>query len=362
MVEENQLAVFEGNTPPTPVHSPQPKMNAPPPLTLADAPLAHHGAPSAHLPQPISTSMPPLGYAPLPTMYMPSSATQAPPPAHDPTRMATLEGNVTTLQNTVDLMAANMAEMMALLRGPNRASSSSTPPLACGLTVDPAPWVPPTHALKGDIAVVPAPTIIPAPAPRPTHAQAIHPVDFYHSQSTIPATVSLPPMMISVPDPVMFAPPPVSVLAQTTVYTVPPSMGFLTSSGLAPAHTTEPFPYQALQPHIGLPYQAPPPINITFSEPSTPTHVAPIAPPTNFLPGTETEQERRMKKMEETIKALQASDPRHNTSYLDSTLFSGMQLPAKVKVLDFQKYDGTKDPRHHLRHYHGKMLQYWDYK
>ncbi|PKI34306.1 hypothetical protein CRG98_045304 [Punica granatum] len=139
-------------------------------------------------------------------------------------------------------------------------------------------------------------------------------------------------MMISVPDPVMFAPPPVSVLAQTTVYTVPPSMGFLTSSGLAPAHTTEPFPYQALQPHIGLPYQAPPPINITFSEPSTPTHVAPIAPPTNFLPGTETEQERRMKKMEETIKALQASDPRHNTSYLDSTLFSGMQLPAKVKA------------------------------
>ncbi|PKI56457.1 hypothetical protein CRG98_023095 [Punica granatum] len=36
--------------------------------------------------------------------------------------------------------------------------------------------------------------------------------------------------------------------------------------------------------------------------------------------------------MEETIRALQASDPRHSTSYLDSTLFPGMQIPAKVKV------------------------------
>ncbi|PKI41227.1 hypothetical protein CRG98_038382 [Punica granatum] len=144
MTEENQLAVYEENTPPTPVHSPQPTMNAPPPLTSAGVPLAHHRAPSAHLPQPTSTSTPPPlgytspppGYAPPPPRYMPSSATQAPPPAHDPTRMATLEGNVTTLQNSFDLMAANMAEMMTLLRGPNRASSSSTPPLARGPTVE----------------------------------------------------------------------------------------------------------------------------------------------------------------------------------------------------------------------------------
>ncbi|PKI41456.1 hypothetical protein CRG98_038155 [Punica granatum] len=116
--------------------------------------------------------LPPPGYVPPPPTYVPSSATQAPPPAHDPTRMATLEGNVTTLQNAVDLMAANMAEMIALLRGPNRASSSSTPPLARKPTVDPAPWVPLTHASEGDIAAAPAPTIIPMPAP------AIHPVDF----------------------------------------------------------------------------------------------------------------------------------------------------------------------------------------
>ncbi|XP_031378314.1 classical arabinogalactan protein 9-like [Punica granatum] len=176
-------------------------------------------------------------------MYVPSSTTQAPPLAHDPTRMATLEGNVTTLQNTVDLIAANMAEMMALLRGANRASSSSIPPLARGPTVDLAPWVPPTHASEGDIATAPAPAIIPVPAPHTKHALVIHPVDFGHPQSTIPATVSLPPMTIPVPDPTMFAPPPVSVPAPATVYTAPPPMGFPTSSAPVPAHTTEPFPH-----------------------------------------------------------------------------------------------------------------------
>ncbi|PKI74472.1 hypothetical protein CRG98_005154 [Punica granatum] len=32
-----------------------------------------------------------------------------------------------------------------------------------------------------------------------------------------------------------------------------------------------------------------------------------------------------------------------------------------IKIPDFKKYDGTTDPRHHLRHYHSKMLSYWDY-
>ncbi|XP_031402547.1 classical arabinogalactan protein 9-like [Punica granatum] len=186
---------------------------------------------------------PPPGHSPPPPMYVPSSATQAPPLAHDPTRMATLECNVTTLQNTVDLMAANMAEMMALLRGLNRASSSCIPPLARGPTVDPAPWVPLTHASKGDIAAAPSPAIIPVPSPHPKHAPAIHPVDFGHPQSTIPATISLPPMTIPAPDPIMFAPPPVSVPAPATVYTAPLPMGFPASSAPVPAHTTEPFPH-----------------------------------------------------------------------------------------------------------------------
>ncbi|PKI76885.1 hypothetical protein CRG98_002672 [Punica granatum] len=148
--------------------------------------------------------------------------------AHDPTRMATLAGNVNTLQGTIDLMAANMAEMMALHRGP---------------TVDPAPWVPPAHASEGDIATTPALIIIPASAAHPTHVPAIHSVDFCQSQSTIPATVSLPPMTIPVPDSVMFAPPPVYVSAPTTIYTVPPLMGFPASSAPALAHTAEHFPY-----------------------------------------------------------------------------------------------------------------------
>ncbi|XP_031378296.1 uncharacterized protein LOC116193693 [Punica granatum] len=39
-----------------------------------------------------------------------------------------------------------------------------------------------------------------------------------------------------------------------------------------------------------------------------------------------------------------------------------MQLPPKIKVPEFQRYYGTTEPRHHLRHYRGKMLQYWDYE
>ncbi|OWM90887.1 hypothetical protein CDL15_Pgr027374 [Punica granatum] len=52
------------------------------------------------------------------------------------------------------------------------------------------------------------------PASHSKHAPAIHPVDSGHPQSTIPATVSLPPMTIPVPGPVMFAPPPVSAPGQ----------------------------------------------------------------------------------------------------------------------------------------------------
>ncbi|XP_031392180.1 uncharacterized protein LOC116204241 [Punica granatum] len=32
------------------------------------------------------------------------------------------------------------------------------------------------------------------------------------------------------------------------------------------------------------------------------------------------------------------------------------------ELQNFKRYDGTKDPRHHLRHYQSKMLQYWDYE
>ncbi|PKI73451.1 hypothetical protein CRG98_006159 [Punica granatum] len=60
--------------------------------------------------------------------------------------------------------------------------------------------------------------------------------------------------------------------------------------------------------------------------------------------------------MEETIKALQAGTCRFDYGDNNWSLFPGMWLPSKIKIPDFKRYDGTKDPRHHLRHYQSKML------
>ncbi|PKI59654.1 hypothetical protein CRG98_019960 [Punica granatum] len=66
--------------------------------------------------------------------------------------------------------------------------------------------------------------------------------------------------------------------------------------------------------------------------------------------------------MEETIRALQAGMSRLDHGDFNWNLFPGMRLPLKIKIPDFKRYDGTKDPSHHLRHYQRKMLQYWDYE
>ncbi|PKI40889.1 hypothetical protein CRG98_038730 [Punica granatum] len=66
--------------------------------------------------------------------------------------------------------------------------------------------------------------------------------------------------------------------------------------------------------------------------------------------------------MEENIKALQSGSSRLDAGDGDWSLFPDMRLPPKIKVPEFQMYDGTTDPHRHLRHYRGKMLQYWDYK
>ncbi|PKI61737.1 hypothetical protein CRG98_017849 [Punica granatum] len=64
---------------------------------------------------------------------------------------------------------------------------------------------------------------------------------------------------------------------------------------------------------------------------------APATPPANFLPETENEQERRVKKMEETIKVLQAGRSRFDFGDSDWNLLPGMRLPLKIKIPDFKR-------------------------
>ncbi|PKI71133.1 hypothetical protein CRG98_008477 [Punica granatum] len=79
-------------------------------------------------------------------------------------------------------MAANMAEPFTLLRGPNRASLSSTPPPGQGPTVDPIPWVPPTQV----------PENIDAPAPPTLHTSVAHPFTSPFPPPPAPTAVPLP--------------------------------------------------------------------------------------------------------------------------------------------------------------------------
>ncbi|PKI70812.1 hypothetical protein CRG98_008807 [Punica granatum] len=300
MTEEDPVDISEEVNPPVPTHSQPPSTHAPSPPTPAGVPPAYSDVPSMHLPPP--------------NIFRGTPSTSPTGVIH--------EGTVNQLAASV---TTNMAELFALLRGPNRASSSSTPPLGQGPTVDPTSWIPPTQV----------PENTDAPALPTTHTSTV-----------------------------LSAPPPVSMPALAVVYTIPPPMVFPASSVPTPAHlqAAELPPYPSLQPHISLPYQAPPPINTTFLEPGTPTHTAQFASPTHFLPEVDAEQERRFKRMEETIRALQANETRPNASYGDCSLFPGMRLPLKVKIPEFKTYEGTTDPRHHLRHYRGKILQYWDYE
>ncbi|PKI72244.1 hypothetical protein CRG98_007318 [Punica granatum] len=82
---------------------------------------------------------------PSPAYALPPSTTPAMPPTHDAARIAALKGTVNQLAAN---MAANMAKFVALLRGPNRASSSSISPPRQRPTVDPIQWILPALALK----------------------------------------------------------------------------------------------------------------------------------------------------------------------------------------------------------------------
>ncbi|OWM77102.1 hypothetical protein CDL15_Pgr013193 [Punica granatum] len=107
------------NTPPTPVYYQPPMTHALPPPTPAGALPAHSG------------EIPP----PIPTPEAQASS----PSTEGAAYIIALEGDITALKGTVNQMAADMAELMALLRASNRTSSNSTPPLGYGPTVDPNP-------------------------------------------------------------------------------------------------------------------------------------------------------------------------------------------------------------------------------
>ncbi|PKI67489.1 hypothetical protein CRG98_012073 [Punica granatum] len=177
MADENQLVVFEEDTPPTPIHSQAPTMHAPPPhVPPAGLSPTHRGASPTHLPPPASS-----GPHPAYSGGQPSST------ADDHARIVVLESTVNQLAAT---MATNMAELMALLKGPNRASSSFTPPPGYGPAIDPSPSAQPT--LIPDNGDTSAPMIVNAPAA--------------HLVNNLPT----PPASATMLEPSMLVPPPIS--------------------------------------------------------------------------------------------------------------------------------------------------------
>ncbi|OWM63042.1 hypothetical protein CDL15_Pgr026216 [Punica granatum] len=92
--------------------------------------LAHLQSPAEHTPTPVGI---PLANSGAPLLQVPPQAVQTSSTSDEHVRIAALKG-------TVNLITANMAELMALLRNPNHASSSSTPHPGHGPKVDPTPW------------------------------------------------------------------------------------------------------------------------------------------------------------------------------------------------------------------------------
>ncbi|OWM75168.1 hypothetical protein CDL15_Pgr012654 [Punica granatum] len=265
-------------------------------------------APPTQAPENVVAPAPPA--LALPTHLPPPASSGAPLPPASPTSTATNDqARIAALEGTVNQMATNMAELLALLRGPNRVSSSSTPPPGPGPTVDPTPGAPPTQA----------PENVVAPAPPTLYTSTIHPFTSQLPPPPAPSVVPLPPATFLTSEHILSAPPPVSIPAPAMTYAVPPPTVFPTPTAPAPTHlqATELPPYPPLQPHAGLSYQAPPPINTAFHEPGTPTHAAQFASPTHFFPEADAEQERWLKRMEETIRALQANDVRPDARYGD---------------------------------------------
>ncbi|PKI40433.1 hypothetical protein CRG98_039173 [Punica granatum] len=160
--------------------------HAPPPPTLVGAPPAHPGEVPLLVPSPEAQAR--------------STSTEG------AARIVALEGDISTLKGTVNQMAANIAELMALLRAPNRTSSNFTSPPGYGPMVDPNPWVPPTHAPEGIEALA-------------IHAPTDHPANVPPPSVTLSAAIPLPPL-----DSTTLEPPPMSIPIPAPVYAAPPPM------------------------------------------------------------------------------------------------------------------------------------------
>ncbi|OWM76859.1 hypothetical protein CDL15_Pgr019154 [Punica granatum] len=228
MAEGDHVDISEEVNPSVPTLSQPPQTHVLPSLTPVGVLPAYSGALPAHLLPPTPSG------APLPPASPTSAAT------NDQARIAALEG-------TVNQMATNMAELLALLRGPNRASSSSTPPPGPGPTVDPTPWAPPTQA----------PENVEAPALPTLYTSTVHPFTSQLSPQPAPSVVPLPPATLLSAKHILSAPPPVSIPAPAMIYTAPPPTVFPATTAPAPSHpqATELPPYPTLQPHAGLSYQ-----------------------------------------------------------------------------------------------------------
>ncbi|PKI58204.1 hypothetical protein CRG98_021406 [Punica granatum] len=125
-------------------------------------------------------------------------ASQTPSASNDQARIMALEG-------MVNQMATSMAELLALLKGSNRTSSSSTPPPGPGPTANPTPWALPTQA----------PENMEAPIPPTLHTSVAHPFTSQFPPSPAPTAVPLPPATFLSSEHVLSAPPPVPITAPT---------------------------------------------------------------------------------------------------------------------------------------------------
>jgi hypothetical protein len=75
----------------------------------------------------------------------------------------------------------------------------------------------------------------------------------------------------------------------------------------------------------------------------------------------ESEQDKRLKQIEEKMRSIQGVDRLGDLDFSDLALFQEIPMPDKFKVPDFEKFDGTGHPVVHLKIYMAKMSPYQQY-